>query len=192
MRISLLILVSFLFVLSCKSESKTDLSNSSKDTIEEGKLKNQVNPKIKDSIIEKFFPDTKDPIKNDTLIQNRGIRISIVQTPLDSYVVNEFNSDGIKNIHKYRDFENHLIIETDSKILTDTVFRKVNFLENTGQEFQEISVFHGYWFSEIKDNQIELFGILSKPETDYSFGFQHFFDITSGEFKIQPSIEEDY
>ena len=192
MRISLLILISFLFVLSCKSESKTDLSNSSKDTIEEGKLKSPVNPKIKDSIIEKFFPDTKDPIKNDTLIQNRGIQISIVQIPLDSYVVNEFNSDGIKNIHKYRDFENHLIIEKNSVTLIDTIFRKENFLENTGQEFQEISVFHGYWFREIKDNQIELFGMLSKPETDYSFGFQHFFDMTSGEFKIKPSIEEDY
>lgn len=192
MRISILILTSSLLFLACKSEPKTDNSDSNREVeIDKGK-KNRTNLIIKDSVVERFFPLTKEVIISDTLIQNQGIRISISQKPLDSYVINEFDSDGIKNIHKYRDFENHLIIEKDSKILTDTIFRKNDFLENTGQDFQKISIFHGYWFREIKENQIELFGVLSKPETDYSFGFQHFFDLNSSKFEIKESIEEDY
>ncbi len=34
--------------------------------------------------------------------------------------------------------------------------------------------------------------MLSQPETDAVFAFQHFFDIKSGEFEIKESIEEEY
>ncbi len=185
MKISIFTLTLSLFLLSCKPELNTKESNSNKGVeIDQGK-KNQYNLKVKDSLVEKFFPSTRETTKNDTLIQNLGIRISIVQKPLESYIINEFISDGVKNIHKYRDFENHLVIEKGSKKIIDTIFRKENFLENTGHEFQEISIFHGYWFREAKDNQVEIFGMLSKPETDYSFAFQHFFNLKSGIFEIK-------
>jgi len=187
MKYKLLILI--LGMLSCKSEQKPEVNNEIQKPQNVDVI---IKKEIINDTIERFFPLEKETIKNDTLIENQNIQISIIRKALDSYVVNEFDSDGVKNIHKYRDFENHLKIKKDAEILIDTIFRKRNFIENTGKEFQEISIFHGYWFREIKDNRIELFGVISKPETDYTYAFQHFFDIKSGKFEIKNSIDEEY
>ncbi len=190
MRVQILILIPLLSLLSCKSEQKSNTITSDSKVVDEKKV--NIKEQTKNDTLERFFPSEKEIIKNDTLIQMRNIEIEITRNSLDSYIVNEFDSDGIKNIQKYRDFENHLLIKKDSKVLIDTILKKENFIENTGKEFQYISIFHGYWFNEIKDNRIELFGMISKPETDYSFAFQHFFDINTGEFEIKKSIDEEY
>ncbi|MGY3793752.1 DUF4738 domain-containing protein [uncultured Aquimarina sp.] len=198
MKVKIIILVLTLGFISCKSERKPENinSNSKKELnteIEVVQNEKSVEKKQKiNDTIERFFPLEKETVKKDTLIDNLDMRISITQNSLDSYVVDEFDSDGVKNIHKYRDFEHHLTIKKGTKVLIDTVFQKEKFVENAGQQLIDISRFHGYWFNKIKDQQIELFGVISKPEgDDWTFAFQHFFDINTGEFEIKESVDEE-
>jgi len=54
---------------------------------------------------EKFIPETKGTEKFDTIIADSKIQITIKKTDLDSYVINEYEEDGNKQIDKYRDAE---------------------------------------------------------------------------------------
>ncbi|WP_299246226.1 DUF4738 domain-containing protein [uncultured Aquimarina sp.] len=198
MKVKIIILVLTMGFISCKPERKSENinSNSKKDlnteikAVQNEKSVEKTQP-IHDTI-ERFFPLEKETIKKDTLIKNLDIRISIVQNSLDSYVVDEFDSDGVKNIHKYRDSEHHLTINKGAKVLIDTIFKKDEFVENAGQQLIDISRFHGYWFNKIKDEQIELFGVISKPEgDDWTFAFKHLFDIRTGRFEIKESVDDE-
>ena len=142
-------------------------------------------------LVERFFPKTKESERLDTLIQSLSLEISIVSNALDSYVVNEFKSDGTKHVDKYRDFENHLIIKKEGKILVDTVFTKQTFSEFTNKEFLDIANFHGYWFNKVTDNTVELFGVISKPETDWTLAFYHYVDLTTSKFTVKEHVDEE-
>ena len=142
------------------------------------------------SVVERFFPTRKETVEFDTTISEINLSISIKSTFLDSYVINEFETEDTKHIDKYRDSEKHLIIKNSSQTLVDTVFKKSDFSNLTGPEFLEIADFHSYWFRELKNDTIEFFGVISKPETDWSTPFYHFFDIKTQTFKVERYIEE--
>ncbi|MEK6481994.1 hypothetical protein WJR50_30920 [Catalinimonas sp. 4WD22] len=118
------------------------------------------------NVVERYFPKEKEIHEFDTIISARNLRISIQNIFLDTYVTDEFDSEGITHIDKYRDSEKHLVIEQSNEILIDTVFKKNDFEKLAGQDFLQIADFHGYWFNAIKNDTIELFGVISKPETD--------------------------
>ncbi|WP_103070135.1 DUF4738 domain-containing protein [Aquimarina sediminis] len=197
MKVKIIILVLTFGFISCKSERKPESikSNSKDSNTKTNAVLNKKPVEQKQTIndtIERFFPLEKETIKTDTLIRNLDIQISIIQNSLDSYVVNEFDSDGVKNIHKYRDFEHQLIIKKGTKVLIDTIFKKEKFVQNAGQQLIDISRFHGYSFNKVKDEQIELFGVISKPEgDDWTFAFQHFFDVNTGKFEIKKSVDDE-
>jgi hypothetical protein len=198
MRNQILILLTTILFLSCGEQKKE------KDLIEEKTVKVESVEKQIDSltiskdksinnqnVVERYFPKEKYIVKYDTIVTARNLRISIQNRFLDSFVTNEFESDGIKHIDKYRDSEKHLVIKISNEILVDTIFKKNDFVENAGQDFLKIADFHGYWFNEIKDDTIELFGVISKPETDWSFAFYHYFDLTTKTFKVEEHIDDE-
>ncbi|MEM6736896.1 MAG: hypothetical protein AAF620_12605 [Bacteroidota bacterium] len=143
------------------------------------------------NVAERYFPRERETVIFDTLLLERKLRISIHNRYLDSFVINEFESEGIKHLDKYRDSEKRVIINLSNKVLLDTVFNKNDFAALTGQDFLKIADFHAYWFKKIENDTIELFGVIGKPETDWAIAFHHFFDLKSRTFRVEEYIDEE-
>ena len=186
-----------ILLLSCSNEKKK------KAVVEKETIKNEnatervdsLNSQLDESastkkVVERYFPKEKEIAEFDTTIAKKDLRISIESRFLDSFVADEFESGGIKYVHKYRDSEKHFVIKNSNDILIDTILRKNDFVALAGQEFLEIANFHRYWFNNIESDTIALFGVISKPETDWSFTFYHYFDLTTKTFKVKQHIEE--
>lgn len=176
--LTIFILTPFL-LLSCKNFKKEKVENIT------------ISNKKKLEVIERFFPKEKSITKHDTIIMEENLKITIQNTLTDSYVVNEFEIDGQKYIDKYRNCVNRLIIEKSNELILDTIFKKRDFIKYTGPDFQNIATFRGYWFNQLKNDTIELFGMINKPETDWSFNFHHYFDLNSKTFLVKEYLEED-
>jgi len=140
---------------------------------------------------ERFIPETKKTEKFDTIIADRKIHITIKRTDLDSYVINEYEENGNKQIDKYRDAEISLTIKRNSQILLDTIFIKKQFSKYADNGFMDIAIFHNYWFNKLDKDKIEFFGSISKPETDYAIDFYHYFDLTNRKLTFIQKPEED-
>lgn len=183
----ILIWLTTVIFLSCSKHKKEAIKINTKNnplTIKE-------NSNLKTKSIIRYFPKEKDVIEFDTIIAAKNLRITIQSKFLDSYVINEFDSESIKYTNKYRNNEKHLVIKQSNKIIIDTVFRKNNFEKLAGKDFLKIAQFHNYSFNEIKNDTIELFGIISKPETDWSFVFNHYFDLNTKEFRIEEYNDDE-
>jgi hypothetical protein len=128
---------------------------------------------------ERFFPEKKETVKFDTLLADKQFQVTIIKTDLDSYVINEYDDNGKKQIDKYRDAEITLTIKQKSQTLLDTVFKKKQFSQYADKDFMNIAIFTNYWFNKLDKDKIELFGVISKPETDYTLAFYHYFDLTN-------------
>ena len=140
---------------------------------------------------ERFFPEKKGTEKFDTLIANRQLQITIKKTVLDSFVTNEYEEDGIKHIDKYRDSEISLTINQNSQKLLDTVFRKKQFSKYGDKGFMDIAIFHNYWFNKLSKDRIEFLGVISKPETDYTLDFYHYFDLTNKKLNFVEHTDDE-
>jgi hypothetical protein len=140
---------------------------------------------------ERFIPATKGSEKFDTLIVDRHLQIIIIKTDLDSYVTNVYDEEGEKQIDKYRDTEIALIIKHKSQTLLDTVFRKDQFSKYGDKGFMDIAIFHNYWFKGLDKDRLELFGVIVKPETDWSIDFHHYFDLTSKKLTFKQNVNDD-
>jgi len=173
----------FAFSIACTSQE--DNKSTSVETLD-SLAKTLTNTKS-----ERFFPEIKSTEKFDTLIADRQLHISIRKTYLDSYVSLEYNEDGNKQIDKYRDAEISLTIKQNSQIILDTVLIKGQFSNYADQEFMDIAIFHNYWFNKLDKDKIELFGVISKPETDYILAFYHYFDLTKRKLEFVEYIEEE-
>ena len=134
---------------------------------------------------DRFFPKEKTVEKFDTLIIDKNLEISITKSYLNSFVTNEFEIEGKKQVDKYRDAEISLKIKQDNKILLDTLFRKENFNNYIDKDFQNIAVFYGYRLDGIDNEKIQFFGTISKPETDWAFDFQHNFYFKNKSLKTE-------
>lgn len=152
-----------LFILSCSKKQEEKIKVYNKPII------------TSENSTDRFFPKEKTVGKFDTLIVDKNLEISITKSYLDSFVTNEFENEGKKQVEKYRDAEISLKIKQDNKILLDTLFRKENFNNYINKNFQNIAVFHGYWLDGIDNEKIQFFGTISKPETDWAFDFHHNF-----------------
>jgi uncharacterized protein YcfL len=177
----ILILAFLLFACNSQTEKKTTIIK----TVDSSAL-NLVNKKS-----EKFIPETKGMEKFDTIIVDRKIQITIKKTDLDSYVIHEYEENGNKQIEKYRDAEISLTIKQNSQILLDTVFSKKQFSKYADKGFMEIAIFHNYWFNKLDKDKIELFGVITEPETDYVMDFYHYFDLTNRKLTFIQKPEED-
>ena len=140
---------------------------------------------------DRFFPKEKTVEKFDTLIVDKNLEIRITKSYLDSFVTNEFENEGKKQVEKYRDAEISLKIKQDNKILLDTLFRKENFNNYIDNNFQNIAVFHGYWLDRIDNEKIQFFGTISKPETDWAFDFHHNFYFKNKSLKTEIVVENE-
>lgn len=140
---------------------------------------------------ERFIPETKGIEKFDTLIVDRQIQITITKTDLDSYVTNEYDDESRNQIDKYRDTEITLTIKQKSQTLLDTIFSKEQFSKYGDIGFMEFAIFHNYWFDKLDNNKIELFGVISKPETDWTIDFHHYFDLTSKTLSFEQEISDE-
>lgn len=139
---------------------------------------------------ERFFPKTKSTEKFDTLIAVKQLQITIIRTDLDSYVVNVYEENGKMKIDKYRDAEIKLTIKQNSKTLLDTVFRKEQFTKYGEKGFMDIAIFHNYWFNKLDKDKIEFFGLISKPETDWTIDFQNYYDLTNRKLTFKQKIND--
>lgn len=198
MKTKFLILTATLLIFACggqknentRTEKKNEIVasvNKQFDTLTVSKGTNQND----NAVIERYFPEEKETEEFDTIISAQNVEISIKSRTLDSYVTNEYEIEGIKHIDKYRGSEKHLFIKKSNEVLIDTIFKKSNFTEMTGEDFLKIADFHGYWFNKIENDTIELFGVISKPETDWSIAFYHYFDLKTKTFKIEEHIDEE-
>jgi hypothetical protein len=97
----------------------------------------------------------------------------------------------VKYLDKYRDTERQVRILKDNIILIDTVLRKETFGAGLDKTFLDISNFHGYWIKRIEADTIEFFGVISKPETDWSYAFHHYFDTKTKTFVIKEHLDEE-
>lgn len=178
----LLLLLSIL-VFSCNTATeKTDSIAESNDSM----LMEEVS-----TALERIYPATKTTEKFDTIIAEGNLEIIIVKQDLDTYITNEYIENGKKQIEKYRDAEINLIIKKNSDILLDTLFAKEQFYKHADKAFITSANFHNYWFNSINKNKIELFGVISQPETDNALAFYHYFDLTSGKMAFVEHINEE-
>ncbi|WP_430908673.1 DUF4738 domain-containing protein [Maribacter sp. 2-571] len=197
-KLFLILLTTTIFIVSCGEQKKK------KKTMGKEVLKMEATDKKNDSltiakeenvdrkeVVIRYFPDKKDTIEFDTLISAQNLHISIQSRTLDSYVTNEFESDGKKYIDKYRDSEKHLRIWKENQIVVDTIFIKEIFGSYAGNEFLNIANLSGYWFNSVDNNSIAFFGVINKPETDLSYDFYHFFDLSTRKFRIEEHIDEE-
>ena len=146
---------------------------------------------LTNTISERFFPESKSTEKFDTLIADKQLQITIMRTDLDSYVTNEYEDNGKKQIDKYRDAEIALIIKQKSEILIDTVFRKEQFSKYADKGFMDIANFHNYWFNKLDKDKIELYGVITKPETDWTIDFKHYFDLKTKKLTFEQEINDE-
>lgn len=170
-------------LLSCYSQQE-------KKTQSPGTIATQ-NESLAEDKSERYIPEVKVVERFDTLIADGQIQIIIERTDLDSYVVQEYNENGKKQIDKYRDAHIALTIKQKSQTLLDTVLRKEQFVKYTDDGFLDIAIFLNYWFNKIDKNQIELFGVINEPETDYAFSFYHYFDLKTKKLTFEEYIEEE-
>jgi len=180
-----LILISLVTLLLLACNSKTDNKSKIVETTDSSTAS------LTNIISERFFPESKATEKFDTLIVNKQLQVTIIRTDLDSYVVNEYEDNGKKQIDKYRDAEIALTIKQNSQTLLDTVFRKEQFSKYGDKGFMDIAIFHNYWFNKLDKDRIELFGVISKPETDWTIDFHHYFDLTSKTLTFKQEMNDE-
>ena len=106
-------------------------------------------------------------------------------------MANEYDDESRKQIDMYRDVEIALTIKQKSKTLLDTIFSKEQFSKYGDIGFMEFAIFHNYWFDKLDNNKIELFGVFSKPETDWTIDFHHYFDLTSKTLAFEQEISDE-
>lgn len=141
-------------------------------------------------VVERFFPSENVLTITDSTDQATGITVSITERTLDTYVINEHASDSIKYVDKYRDAEWLLKVSRKNVPLLDTVLRKETFRDHMDDEFMDMANFHGYWIRSIQPDQIEFFGVITKPETDWSFAFYHTLNLNNRQFDIKEPVDE--
>ncbi len=139
----------------------------------------------------RIFPENNSTHIFDTTISDRQIQITIKKTELDTYLVNEYEVNGVKQIDKYRNTEISVTIKKQSQILLDTVFIKEQFLKYTDKSFLDIATIHNYWFEKLDKDKIVFFGVISKPETDWTFAFNHSFDLTNGKLSFAEQADSE-
>jgi Domain of unknown function (DUF4738) len=184
MRKNIIILTLTLLLFACNS--KTDKKSTEVDTADSS------TSSLTNINSERFFPETKATEKFDTLIADKQLQVTIIRTDLDSYVVNEYEDNGKKQIDKYRDEEIALTIKQNSQILLDTIFRKEQFSKYGDNGFMDIAIFHNYWFNKLDKDKIEFFGVINKPETDWTIDFHHYFDLKNRNLTfIQEANDEE-
>lgn len=176
-----LLILSFVILLSACNSQEDKSSSFSADSIDT----------LTKTNLERFIPENKGIEKLDTIIASKNLQIIITKTDLDSYVVNEYEEEGHKQIDKYRDAEIALTIKQNSQTLLDTIFRKEQFLKHAEKGFLDIAIFHNYWFKRLEKDRIELFGVISKPETDWTIDFHHYFNLTTRKMTFQQEIDDE-
>ena len=183
MRKNILILILVFLLFACNSQTekkKTIIKNADNSAVTLDKKKS-----------EKFIPKTKGTEKFDTIIADSKMQITIKKTDLDSYVINEYEVDGNKQIDRYRDAEISLTIKQNSQIFLDTVFTKRQFSKYANKEFLDNAIFFNYWFEAAGKDKIQFFGVIAKPETDNTMDFYHYFDLTNRKLTFIQKPEED-
>jgi len=140
---------------------------------------------------ERFFPEKKETKTFDTFIANKQLHISIIRKNLESYVVNEYNNNGKRQLDKYRDAEIKLIIKQNSKTILDTILKKEQFSKFEEKSYMNIAIFHNYWFENIEKDTIKLFGVICKPETDWCIDFHHYFNLKTKKLIFKQEISEN-
>ena len=142
-------------------------------------------------IIERFIPEKVSIVEFDTLIDKLDIQILLKKTYLQSFVLEEYEINDTIYKDMYRDSEVLLKVIQGEEILFDSTFSKATFSKFMDKEFLEIARLHNYWFRNLKDGRLEFFGVISKPETDWSFAFSHYFDLKTKTIQVEPYEEEE-
>lgn len=141
--------------------------------------------------IETFIPASILSEVVDTLITDRQLQITITKTDLESYIVRSYYEDSNAIIDKYRDAEVSIVIKLKAEIILDTVLRKEQFAQYADEDFLDIAILHNYWFNQLNNNIIELFGVINEPETDYALAFYHYFDLTNRKLTFVEAIDDE-
>lgn len=141
--------------------------------------------------LERLLPETKGVEIFDTLISSQQLQITITKADLDSYVTNEYEEDGFLKVDQYRDLEIGLTIQQNRKVILDTTFRKEQFAQFAEEGFMDIASFHNYWIDSLDNHTIKFWGVIIKPETDWTFAFHHYFDLTTQKLTFEPDVSEE-
>jgi len=193
----LFVSIAVIVFVSCQSKQahenrQTSKTESSKVATSETKnLEDDSASKKQSHVLQRLIPEYISSAKYDTLIKEQNIQIRITKTYLESYVLDEYEIKDTIYQDKYRDSKIQLDIRKGDTILIDSTFTKTAFSKFVDKEFLSIARFHRYWFRNLKDGRLEFFGVIAKPETDWSFAFSQYFDLASKDLTIEPYEDEE-
>lgn len=156
--------------------------------------------KTKIKVVEYVYPESFDTEVEDTLIKDGNFEVSVAKIPLKTSIIEERMGKDIKKnekkieiinikyIDKYRDFEIHLKVSQNSKIVLDTVFHKELFVEYLTKSEMKKSVLDFYSFHRLVDGKLIFGGVLSKPfslRLHEDIFFYHYYDIKNKTLKTK-------
>ena len=171
-------LITSVLFISCSKDAKTEAKNISKD--DSLIVEKSVHPM--DSVNSKF----------DTLLIG-NLRVKIYELTLDSFVKQtELQKEKVR-AYDYRDFSRRIEIIKDGKVLVDTLFVKESFAPLLVDEnFLKVAVFKSYSFEnyDVQKGEITFFGLLTKPETDWTIAYYHKLNLSNLSFEVERLIDE--
>lgn len=143
-------------------------------------------------IVVRFFPESKLSELQDTILNDPPITITIMKAYLDSFVVNEFDSEGRLYRDQYRDAAVRLTIRKQQQTISDTLFSKNSFRQLTSVDFLKSAVLQQYSFEKMSGDSLVFFGTINRPETDIAVDFYHYFDLKTCSYRLDivPDDEE--
>ena len=188
----LIVIIAALAFAKCQSKSENEKKDTS--TFQTSEIETKSNEDVKRDldfkepsfIVERLIPENTTTADFDTLLSEQKIQILLKKTYLESYVADEYEINDTIYHDKYLDAKIHLNIRKGETIFIDTAFTKSTFSKFMDREFMEIARFHNYWFRKLTDSRLEFFGVISKPETDWTFAFSHYFDLKSKTLAVVP------
>jgi hypothetical protein len=180
--IKYLVIILSIVVASCKSET-------SKSSNRPGEKSNAAEEQVIDSsqmlnVIERYFPREHEVTTFDTIVSDKDVRIRIVRSSIETYVLNEFSSRVDHYKDKYRDNKILLEVKNKDSIILDTMFLKMQFLDMTNQEFMNESIYHNFWFEETTEDLAIFHGSISKLETDWALDLWYELNISTGDLEL--------
>ena len=169
---AILLITSICFiVLGCGYSGKSTASQTTNDEL---------------PIVRSYHPKEKIEQTKDTLIHESWV-LSVRSKALGTYVTQEFEDEEEIRAYHYRNFSYKVTLKRENEAMLDTVLYKEAFKSLLDPAFLDSAIFRNYSFEryDLKARQLYFFGIITKPDTDWTWAFYHIYSLESNDFVIE-------
>lgn len=174
-------------LIACSNHEDSSLNSVNKQL--EDTLKEEVEKVQGDTIIS-LVPNYGSFFNTDTILKHHRIKISTIDTK--DYVTIQYSSEDKYFVDRYFDKQFKLSISNRGENIVDTIIKKSSFEILLNEDFYQQANFHGYWFREFRKDTLTFFGVIGKPETDWSYAFYHHYIIPIDTLIIEEYEEESF